>query len=431
MPDTPHCSTEDRIIAGGGVYDQRHYEDHPDIGTGLISYEHAISPRSFELEREAIFRRCWINVGRDLRLPRVGSYFTREIDILKTSLIVVRGKDEAIRAFHNVCPHRGNKLVWEGHPGEEKSGRAMAFICKYHGLGFGLDGRMEVLRDPDNWFGTQGCDLHLVEVPLEFWNGYIFANFTPGGPEQSLREYLGEHMWAALDDIPVELYTQHVYGKGEINSNWKTLHDAFSEAWHGSVLHSEMMVNLRNVIFRAPPSRFDGPHRTAVACGTVPEGSYTFDIERVSRASVTGTQIPPAQKIAPPRAAFAPEQTDWVAVTFTVFPNFQLQIYAPGWINTYNYWPLAHDRMRFEINQYFQPARNFSELFSQKTGTGLVLDSVLQDLGTLEATQRGLESRVYSAYPLIDEEHNIRHFHKMIDERIKAWEREQGTTGAA
>ena len=417
---------ENRIIAGGGAFDQRHYEDHPELGTGLISYEHAISPRSFELEREAIFRRSWINVGHELRLPKVGSYFTRELEVLKTSIIVVRGKDRKIRAFHNVCPHRGNKLVWDGHPAQETSGRAMAFFCKYHGLGYALDGKIEVLRDPDNWFGSQGCDLHLAEVPVELWNGYIFANFRPGGPSESLRAYMGEHIWSALDDIPIDLYTDHVRGQGEIDSNWKTLHDAFSEAWHGSVLHSQAMVTMRNITFRAPPSRFDGPHRTAIACGTVPEGAYTFDIERISRASVTGSQVRPAHEIDAPKAAFGPDQQDWVAVTFTVFPNFQLQIYAPGWINTYNYWPLAHNRMRFEINQYFQRARNFSELFARTTGIALVLDNVLQDLGLLEATQRGLESRVYDAYPLIDEEHNIRHFHKMVDDRIRAYRQELG-----
>ncbi len=429
MSEDKKVMSGDVIVAGGGVYDQRHYEDHPDLGTGLISYKHVISPDSFELEREAIFRRCWLNVGRDTRLPKVGSYFTKEIDILRTSIIVVRGKDKRIRAFHNVCPHRGNKLVWDGDPAEEKSGKCMAFFCKYHGLGYGLDGKMEVLKDPDNWFGSQGHDLHLVEVPLESWNGFLFVNFTGGGPKQTLREYMGEHIWNALDGFPVDLYTQHVSGKGEINSNWKTLHDAFSEAWHGATLHSEAMVGLRNVIFRAPPTRFDGPHRTALACGTIPEGSYSFEIERVSRSSVTGSRIPPARPIEAPRSAFSEEQTDWVAVTYTVFPNFQFQIYAPGWIMTYNYWPLAHNRMRFEINQYYQEPRNFSELFAQKTGTAIVLDNVYQDLGTLEATQRGLESQVYDQYPLIDEEHNIRHFHKMVDERLQAYELELAAAG--
>ncbi len=413
---------EDLIVAGGGEYDQRHYEDHPELGTDLVSYEHVISPRSFELEREAIFSRCWINVGRDTWLPKIGSYFTRELEILRTSIIVVRGKDDKIRAFHNVCPHRGNKLVWEGHPGREKSGRCMAFFCKYHGLGFGLDGQMEVLRDPDNWFGSQGADLHLVEVPLESWNGFLFANFDREGPKQSLREYMGEHIWHALDDFPTELYETHVRGQGEINSNWKTLHDAFSEAWHGSTLHSEAMVGLRNVTFRAPPSRFDGPHRTAISRGTMPEGNFSFEIERIAQASFTGTQVPPARPIDAPRAAFPDGADDWVNVTYTVFPNFQFQIYRPGWVMTYNYWPLAHNRMRFEINQYHQQPRNFSELFALKSGVSLVLDNVFQDLGTLEATQRGLESQVYSSYPLIDEEHNIRHFHKTVDEWIKAYE---------
>ena len=84
---------------------------YPDLGTEPVSYEDSISPEYFERERDAIFGRSWLNVGRVEQLARVGSYFTREIDAARTSVIIVRAPD-GVRAFHNICRHRGNKLVW-------------------------------------------------------------------------------------------------------------------------------------------------------------------------------------------------------------------------------------------------------------------------------------------------------------------------------
>ena len=107
-----------------------------------MSYESSISPEFFELEREAIFKRAWLNVGRVEQLRRKGSFFTRELAVAKTSLIIVRGMDDEIRAFHNVCRHRGNKLVWNDDPRVETSGSCRQFACKYHGWRYDLDGKL-------------------------------------------------------------------------------------------------------------------------------------------------------------------------------------------------------------------------------------------------------------------------------------------------
>src|SRR6185436_2189213 len=80
-------------------------EHEPELDTAPVSYENSISPEFFVLEREAIFKRAWLNVGRVEQLSRKGAYFTKEIPGLKTSLIIVRGMDDKIRAFHNVCRH--------------------------------------------------------------------------------------------------------------------------------------------------------------------------------------------------------------------------------------------------------------------------------------------------------------------------------------
>ena len=91
-------------------------EHCPELDTAPVSYESCISPEFYQLEREAIFKRAWLNVGRVEQLRRKGGFFTKELAVANTSLIIVRGMDDKIRAFHNVCRHRGNKLVWTDHP---------------------------------------------------------------------------------------------------------------------------------------------------------------------------------------------------------------------------------------------------------------------------------------------------------------------------
>src|SRR3954447_11851562 len=85
-------------------------QQYPELGTDPVSYEDSITPAHYELERKAIFERTWLNVGRVEQVPRKGNYFTKELDAARTSLIVVRDTDGELRAFHNICRHRGNKL---------------------------------------------------------------------------------------------------------------------------------------------------------------------------------------------------------------------------------------------------------------------------------------------------------------------------------
>lgn len=89
-------------------------ENWPELGTTPVNYTDSIDPEHWLLEQQAIFKKTWLKVGRVEQLPKKGSYFTREIPSVGpgTSLIIVKEKEEVVRAFHNLCRHRGNKLAW-------------------------------------------------------------------------------------------------------------------------------------------------------------------------------------------------------------------------------------------------------------------------------------------------------------------------------
>ncbi|MDO9443196.1 MAG: aromatic ring-hydroxylating dioxygenase subunit alpha [Beijerinckiaceae bacterium] len=402
-----------------------------DLGTERVSYEDSTSSAFFELEREAVFRRSWLYVGREDELKGPGAYFTKELEVLKTSLIIARGRDRKIRAFHNTCPHRGNKLVWEGHPAREVKGRAMRFVCKYHGLGFGLDGNIEILTSKDLWFDDQGSCLHLAEVALEIVNGFIFVNLDRRGPQQDLKAFLGDYHWEALSAFEFGGLTATFKMVGVTASNWKTLSDAFSEGYHVATLHKWTFpfgsdnpeIDLAP---RALGYMLKDPHRSSLQPGLPPDLPMNFAIERLAKANGIGPQyaFPKDRSVLP--AIYNPDGKHWSASTHNLFPNMTMQIYYPGWYLTYAFWPLAHDRMRFEIDLHFPQPEKFSDLFSQATALGFLYDAFQQDLSTLDATQRGLEAEAFDSYPLMDEEILIRHFHKMIYAAVDRYAAEQG-----
>ena len=171
------------------------------------------------------------------QLPRNGSYFTKEIAVARTSVVVVRDKEGQVRAFHNVCRHRGNKLVWTDYPQEESSGMCRQFVCKYHGWRYDLDGSLSFVQQEQEFFNLDKDDYGLVPVHCDVWAGFIFVNLARE-PEQNLRDFLGP-MVTKLENYPFEKQTERRFYRATVKSNWKLYLDAFQEFYHAPVLHAK------------------------------------------------------------------------------------------------------------------------------------------------------------------------------------------------
>ena len=141
-------------------------QHYPELGTEPVSYEDSINPEFYEIERQAIFKRAWLNVGRVEQIPRKGSYFTKELKVANTSIIVVRTTAGEVKAYHNVCRHRGNKLVWNDMPLEETSGVCRQFTCKYHAWRYDLDGNLTFVQQEGEFFDLDKSRYGLVSGAL-------------------------------------------------------------------------------------------------------------------------------------------------------------------------------------------------------------------------------------------------------------------------
>ena len=149
-------------------------ENWPELGTAPVNYEDSIDPEHYKLEQQAIFKKTWLNIGRVEKLPKKGSYFTREMPSVGqgTSVIIVKDKDEKVRAFYNMCRHRGNKLLWNDYPGEEVSGTCRQFTCKYHAWRYSLDGDLTFVQQEGEFFDLDKSKYGLVPVRCEVWEGW-------------------------------------------------------------------------------------------------------------------------------------------------------------------------------------------------------------------------------------------------------------------
>ena len=414
-------------------------EHYPELGTGPISYEDSISPEHFELEREAIFQRTWLNVGRVEQLWRVGSYFTRELCAAGTSIVVVRTGDDEIRAFHNICRHRGNKLVWNDYPQAETAGTCRQFTCKYHGWRYALDGHLIFVQQEGEFFDLDPADYGLVPVQTDVWEGFIFVNLDPTNTVP-VRDYLGRFA-IGLEGYPFDQMTQVFKYRADVRSNWKLYIDAFAEFYHAPVLHAKQYTSdesqkLIGCGYEGLHYELDGPHGMQSSWGGMAppkDLSMVKPIERVLRSGNFGPWDRPAiDGLDPLPPGLNPSrQRTWGLDSYVFFPNFMMVVWAPGWYLTYHYWPTAYNRHIFEGTLYMVPPANARERFRQELTAVTFKEFGLQDCNTLEATQTMLESRAVTQFPLNDQELLLRHLHHTAKQYVTAYQEQARPTGQA
>jgi phenylpropionate dioxygenase-like ring-hydroxylating dioxygenase large terminal subunit len=414
------------------------WTEHFKIDTEPVSYEDSISPEHYELERDAIFRRTWLNVGRVEQLPKIGSYFTKELDAARTSIIVVRGSDGEVRAFHNVCRHRGNKLVWNDFPREETSGVCRQFTCKYHAWRYGIDGKLTFVQQESEFFDLDKSEYGLMPVQADVWEGFIFVNLDRENTTP-LRDYLGEFA-EGIEGYPFHELTQvHKY-RAEIGSNWKLFIDAFMEFYHAPILHAKQSVDeesrkLQKYGFEALAYDVDGPHGMVSSWGGMAppkDQKMVKPIERALRSGLFGAwEAPDIGLDELPSGLNPARHPAWGLDSFLFFPNFMLLIWKPNWVLTYHYWPTSYNTHIFEGTCYFVPPKNAFERLQQELAVVTFKEYGLQDANTLEATQTMLESRAVTEFPLNDQEVILRHLHTTARQYVREYQQRQAETPVA
>jgi phenylpropionate dioxygenase-like ring-hydroxylating dioxygenase large terminal subunit len=387
---------------------------YPELGTDPIPIEHCISPQYFERERENIFRRVWLNLGREEQIPQTGDYFVKEIEVCNTSVLVVRGRDNVIRAFHNMCSHRGNKIV------RECTGSAGGFVCGFHGWTYDLIGKLVHVPDEAQFFGFDRRDYGLTPVATDVWEGFIFINLNPQ-PQETLKDFLAE-LGEGLAGYPFRKMDLVGAYRAEVKANWKITLDSFQEGYHVAFLHKRSAgrayADKKNPVTHALAFRLFKLHRMMSIPGAA--GYRPSPVEIIAHrfgSSVTSVDEK-RDSVHPMPAALNPTKSaDWVFDMIIFFPNFFIFLFD-GTFFTYNFWPLSQDRTVWETRIYFPTATNAGQRFSQQYGKCVLRDTLREDGNTLEAIHSNLASGAKTHFVLQDQEILIRHSHKVVADMV-------------
>ena len=337
-------------------------------------------PSVLEAEKEAIFTKSWWCAGHRSRLAKAGDYITTEI--FDQGIVVVRGKDGALRAFYNVCQHRGHELV-------KGDGSAKALVCPYHAWTYNIDGTLKTARLTKSMPDFERCKFDLKPVRVAEMCGFVFVNLDPDaeplakqmeGLEAEIRKYCPH-----VDDL---VFAHR--DRFEIAANWKVVIDNFLECYHCHPAHKDFvdlvdMESYRNIV----------------------SDNYVSQISEAARTTNKAYQ-------------FNAGAVDFGYAGWYVWPNLTIWVY-PGDpnISSLIMMPSGPERT-LENLDWFLPSPEPSE---QIRAAMRYMNETLQpeDIALCESVQRGLKSKGYNqgrfvidpANPALSE-HGVHHFQAKV-----------------
>ena len=404
----------------------------PQLGTQLIPKERYTSVEFHELEWERMWTKVWNVAGRLQDIPNVGDYFTTELG--PESFLIVREAPDKVRAFYNVCPHRGNQIRNAG------MGHAETFQCAYHFFEFNLDGSKKFVPDEDTF--TQGVpqETALTEVPCDTWGGFVFFNMNPDA------EPLSEYLTPVNDHLdPYHFEQQYIVQDRTIewDTNWKASVDAFNEVYHVQGIHPQLLESLDDIHVQI--DLYERHNRYLVPFGLLsPRYPNTDEITDALRGMLRGAGIDPdtfeggpddvrtamqdaARRNTGARGIDVSELNDDQMTDdyhYYIFPNITLNIHHAGFMY-FRQRPHATDpnKMYFDLQNFMRlaegaeppPRPPHTHHQHGEISLGLVLD---QDSYNLPRVQKGMNSRSFKGLLINYRERRIRHMNKTIDDYV-------------
>ena len=324
------------------------------------------------LERERIFARSWQYVGRTEQVAGPGSYLVGQAGHIP--LVVVRGRDEVLRGFINVCRHRG-------HPVVSGEGCRETLQCPYHAWTYDLDGSLRRAPRTDREGGLDFAELSLLRVSVDTWGPFVFANPDPGAAR--LTETLGDlPQLVAESGVDLDAVRFHSHFEWEIESNWKVAIENFLECYHCPVAHPGF-----SKLIDVDPDAYELSVR----------GMFSSQVGRVRPAALAGNG----------RGTYVPRGEVTRAQYHYLWPNTTINI-DPGPVNiAIERWVPTGLRATVEVTDYFFGEGVGEEEIQEIIDFGTQVGN--EDLALCESVQQGLDSRMVPQGRLLLESEKLIH----------------------
>ena len=203
-----------------------------------IGVEAYVSEDYARAEADKLWSKVWLQAGRAEDIPEVGNYLT--YDVMDDSVLIVRTAPDTIKAYANVCSHRGRRLVDTPEGARNARGSQPKFVCGFHAWTYDLEGRCTALAERKDWQGTLNDEARtsLGNIAVDTWGGWIWINLDPEC--EPLRDYL-EPVASMLDPFEMEKMRYKWRKWAIMDCNWKVFMEAFNETYHVPGTHPEFM----------------------------------------------------------------------------------------------------------------------------------------------------------------------------------------------
>ncbi len=408
-------------------------------------------------EFDHMWTKVWLLLGREDEMPNPGDYQQEEVG--PESILMVRQDDNSIKAFYNVCHHRGQRLV------SAAKGKVRRFVCPYHSWAWTRDGVLDFAQDADDFPQGNPCGkLKLTEIKCESFAGFIWVNMDPDC--MSLKEYLGP-VWDDWKGYNIQNWKRYLAKSTVAPVNWKVVMDNFNESYHVNTVHKPKGANVEKLRIHSgvdtsyKTTRFDmsdqGHNRMIMLGGYAgpainKEGTVGEPLASILKEweidpdDYTGRGEDTREGLQQARRKLGVERgydyfenlnnsqlTD--AYHYTLFPNFAVSLWVDGFhflrarphptdpekciFDNWWYSPQpeqAPDQVRTTAGLVDREAEVEHELFEMgEQSMGLTID---QDLSIFPAQQKGMRSRAYKGAYLAGQESRVSRLHELIDDYI-------------
>ena len=332
------------------------------------------SKERFEAETQRVLRRSFAAFCPSTALPEAGSFIAR--DAAGRPIVAVRGKDGVVRAFQNVCRHRGMRLATD-------SGCANAFVCPYHGWTYELDGRLRHVPHAEGFPGLDKEQHGLAPLRAVERHGVVFVSQASTAMEENL---------AGLPELIGKDQKLYATSSRETEANWKIVLEGFLEGYHIRATHPESFF----------PYGFDNLN---VIEHTGPHSRVTFPFRRIQKLAA----VPPSER----------RVMGFVTFVYHIFPNALVTVLS-NHTNLLVLEPLGIDRTKVVsysvTNRGGDPADALEAAARDSAFTEI---GASEDRAIVSAIQRGVTSDANESFVFGRYESAIVHFHRTLDAALR------------
>lgn len=343
------------------------------------------SPGLFALEREKLFLTHWQVVGHVGDIPDPGDWLA--FDFLGERAVVMRGQDGVVRAFHNLCRHRGARVV-DGDRGSCTG----AIVCPFHGWVYNLDGTLRGAAQPSSFGRMQRQDFALKPIEMEVFHGFIFLRFAPG-PQPALASLLAPFAadFAAYGAAGL-LPAGPAGWSSDLEVNWKSVRDVDNEGYHVPLAHPGLQ-DLYGRTYR--DLHLDGGLSVSVGWfGDVP--GRLWSVRHYARISPPRPDLP------------AHLQRAWTY--YGLFPN-QVFAVTPEGMQFYHELPLNQGLTRLAGRLYRWPNESRAARLARYLALRIDRDTSAEDRQLSIWSNESMKSSAFEGFHLSDLEYGLRRHH--------------------